>query len=165
MKDTADLRGMADRLQRDVARLDAILSAQANAILHHPRFQRLEASWRGLRYLVDTADDAEGVKIRVLNAGWKEIARDSERAIEFDQSQLFRKVYSEEFGMPGGEPFGLLLTDYEIRPRPSAEHPLDDIAVLASLSQVAAAAFVPVIAGTHPGHVRPGRFLRSSNSR
>jgi type VI secretion system ImpC/EvpB family protein len=137
-------------LQRDVARLDAILSAQANAILHHPRFQRLEASWRGLRYLVDTADDAEGVKIRVLNAGWKEIARDLERAIEFDQSQLFRKVYSEEFGMPGGEPYGLLLTDCEIRPRPSAEHPLDDIAVLASLSQVAAAAFVPVIAGTHP---------------
>ena len=81
----------------------------------------------GLHFLVEQADGAEGVKIRVLTAGWKELVRDLERAIEFDQSQLFRKVYSDEFGTPGGEPFGLLLGDYEIWPRPSAAHPLDDI--------------------------------------
>jgi type VI secretion system ImpC/EvpB family protein len=137
-------------LGRDVARLDALLTRQVNAILHHPRFQRLEASWRGLRYLTEQADGAENVKIRVLSVSWSEIARDLERAIEFDQSQLFRKVYNDEFGTPGGEPFGLLLGDYEIRPRPSAEHPVDDVAALGAISQVAAAAFAPFVAGVHP---------------
>ena len=98
--------------------------------MHHPRFQQLEGSWRGLHYLVDQADGAENVKVRVLSVSWKELARDLERAIEFDQSQLFRKVYSDEFGTPGGEPFGVLLGDYEIRPRPSAAHPVNDMAAL-----------------------------------
>jgi type VI secretion system protein ImpD len=138
------------RLGRDVARLDALLTRQVNAILHHPRFQKLEASWRGLRYLVEQSQEAENVKIRVLSVSWNELARDLERAIEFDQSQLFRKVYSDEFGVPGGEPFGLLLGDYEIRPRPSAEHPVDDVAALGAVSQVAAAAFAPFVAGVHP---------------
>ncbi len=137
-------------LGRDIARLDALLARQVNAILHHPCFQKLEASWRGLRYLTGQAEGAENVKIRVLSVSWIEIARDLERAIEFDQSQLFRKVYSEEFGVPGGEPFGLLLGDYEIRPRPSAEHPVDDVAALGAISQVAAAAFAPFVAGVHP---------------
>ncbi len=137
-------------LGRDVARLDALLSRQVNAILHHPRFQNLEAAWRGLRYLAQQAEGAENVKIRVLSVSWSELARDLERAIEFDQSQLFRKVYSDEFGTPGGEPFGLLLGDYEIRPRPSAEHPVDDVAALTAISQVAAAAFAPFVAGVHP---------------
>lgn len=137
-------------LGRDIARLDALLSRQVDAILHHPRFQKLEASWRGLRYLTEQAEGAENVKIRVLSVSWNEIARDLERAIEFDQSQLFHKVYSDEFGTPGGEPFGLLLGDYEIRPRPSAEHPVDDVATLMAVSQVAAAAFAPFIAGVHP---------------
>ncbi len=105
-------------LSRDVALLDALLDGQVNAILHHPRFQKLEASWRGLRYLAEQAEGAENVKIRVLSVSWNELARDLERAIEFDQSQLFRKVYSDEFGTPGGEPFGLLLGDYEIWPHP-----------------------------------------------
>ena len=98
------------------ARLDALLSAQVNAILHHPQFQRLEASWRGLYFLAEQADGAEGVKVRVLSASWKQLARDLDRAIEFDQSQLFTKVYSDEFGTPGGEPFGVLLGDYECLP-------------------------------------------------
>lgn len=137
-------------LGRDIARLDDVLSRQLEVILHHPRFQKLEASWRGLHYLTEQAEGAENVKIRVLSVSWKEIARDLERAIEFDQSQLFHKVYSDEFGMPGGEPFGLLLGDYEIRPHPSAEHPVDDVAALERISQVAAAAFAPFVAGVHP---------------
>ena len=95
------------RLQADVARIDALLCQQVNAILHHPRLQQLEASWRGLLYLVEQADGAEGVKIRVLSTSWKELGRNLERAIEFDQSQLFRKVYSDEFDMPGGEPLAI----------------------------------------------------------
>ena len=86
----------------------------------------------------------------MLNLPWNELARDVERAIEFDQSQLFRKIYSEEFGTPGGQPFGVLLGDYEIHHRPTAEHPFDDVGVLAAVSHVAAAAFAPFIAGVHP---------------
>jgi type VI secretion system ImpC/EvpB family protein len=144
-----DKRQVAQRLGRDIARLDDLISRQVDAILHHPYFQRLEASWRGLRYLVDQVESPEKTRIRVLNATWKEFARDFERSIEFDQGQLFRKVYSEEYGIAGGEPFGVLLGDYEIHPRPSAEHPVDDIETLKSVSGVAAAAFTPFIAGVH----------------
>lgn len=141
---------LARALNRDVARLDALINRQVNAVLHHPRFQKLEASWRGLRYLVEQKGDAENVKVRVLSVSWQELARDAERAIEFDQSQLFRKVYGEEFDTPGGEPYSVLLGDYEVRHRPSAEHPVDDLAVLSAVSQVAAAAFAPFVAGVHP---------------
>ncbi len=133
-----------------MAHLDRLLAEGVNAILHHPRFQKLEAAWRGLKYLTEQAEGAENVKIRLLSVSWNELSRDLERAIEFDQSQLFRKIYSDEFGTPGGEPFGLLLGDYEIRPRPSAEHPIDDVAALGAVSQVAAAAFAPFVAGVHP---------------
>jgi type VI secretion system protein ImpD len=134
----------------DVARLDALLGEQVDAILHHPRFQKLEASWRGLRYLTEQAYGAELVKIRVLDVSWSEVARDIDRAIEFDQSQLFGKVYNEEFGTPGGEPFGVLLGDYAVRHRPSAEHRVDDLAVVQGLSQIAAAAFSPLIMSSDP---------------
>jgi type VI secretion system ImpC/EvpB family protein len=139
------------RLNRDVGHLDDLLNGQVNAILHHPAFQQLEASWRGLWYLADQTDHATNVKIRVLNVSWKELSRDLERAIEFDQSQMFRKVYNDEFGMPGGEPFGLLLGDYSVRHRPGPGHPTDDLATLTAASHVAAAAFAPFVAGADPG--------------
>jgi type VI secretion system ImpC/EvpB family protein len=146
----ADRRQLCEWLNRDVARIDALLNAQLNAILHHPAFQQLEASWRGLCYLVEQAADADGVVVRVLSASWKELARDAERAIEFDQSQLFRKIYSEEFGMPGGQPFSVLVGDYQVRPWATAEHSQDDVALLTAISHVAAAAFAPFVAGVHP---------------
>src|SRR5690348_2657550 len=74
-----------------IAEIDALLTAQVNAVIHHPRFQKLEASWRGVRYLVAIADSVENVLIRVLHASWHELCRDLERAIEFDQSQAFQK--------------------------------------------------------------------------
>jgi type VI secretion system ImpC/EvpB family protein len=141
---------IAQRLTRDVGRLDTLLSRQVNAILHHSAFQRLEASWRGLRYLVGQVPEGENVKVRVLSVTWKELTRDLERALEFDQSQLFKKVYGEEFGTPGGEPYGILLGDYEVRHRPGPDHPMDDMATLGALSQVAAAAFAPFIVAAHP---------------
>jgi type VI secretion system protein ImpD len=140
------------RLNRQVAAIDSLINSQLNAILHHPQFQRLEASWRGLLYLADRAEaegDA-GIKIRLLNASWRELERDFERASEFDQSQLFRKIYDQEFGTPGGEPFGALIGDYEVHPRPMAGYAHDDIGMLRSISQVAAAAFCPFITGVHP---------------
>ncbi len=140
-------QAVARALGVDIARIDGLLNEQVNAILHHPRFQKLESSLRGLRYLVGQAGGEDAVKFKVLNVTWGELARDAERAVEFDQSQLFRKVYTEEFGSAGGEPFGILIGDYEIRHRQSADHPTDDVAVLASISQVAAAAFAPFVAG------------------
>ncbi|MCX7425428.1 MAG: type VI secretion system contractile sheath large subunit [Planctomycetia bacterium] len=145
-----DKRHIAGLLGRDIARLDELISRQVNAILHHRRFQELEASWRGLHYLVNQIENADVVKVRVLSVSWKELTRDLQRAIEFDQSQLFRKIYSDEYGTAGGEPFGVLLGDYEIWSRPCAEHPTDDVETLRMISGVAAAAFAPFIAAAHP---------------
>jgi type VI secretion system ImpC/EvpB family protein len=142
--------GVARTLGRHIAQIDAMLNRQVNAIIHHERFQKIEGSWRGLSYLVEQADGSEGVVVRVLSASWKDLAKDAERAVEFDQSQLFRKIYSDEFGIAGGEPFSVLLGDYQIHARPSAEHPFDDLAVLEAISGVAAAAFAPFIAAVHP---------------
>lgn len=146
-----DLEGLLRRLSHDVSMIDALLSEQVSAILHHTEFQKLEAVWRGLSYLTEEADQAEGVKIKVLSASWTEVSRDMNRAMEFDQSQLFRKVYTEEFGMPGGEPIGLLIGDYEVQHQSSPDHRSDDIPVLQGLAEVAAAAFSPFIAGVSPG--------------
>lgn len=135
-----------------IARLDRLVETQVNEILHAPAFQALEASWRGLSYLVERAAELEDplVKIRVLSITWSEIERDLERAAEFDQSRLFRKIYSDEFGMPGGEPYGVILGDYEVRTAPSAEHPTDDISIARGLSEIGAAALAPVVLAAHP---------------
>jgi type VI secretion system ImpC/EvpB family protein len=152
-----DLAGMTGRdvvrrLSSDIAAIDAVLNAQLNAIIHHRAFQRLEAAWRSLHYLVEcAAEDGEPtLKIKVLHCSWREVERDVESAIEFDQSQLFRKVYDAEFGMPGGEPLGMLIGDYEIHPTVSAAHPHDDISVLGKVAAVAAAAFCPFVASASP---------------
>jgi type VI secretion system ImpC/EvpB family protein len=148
----ADREEVARRLNRDVAAIDRLLNAQLNAVLHAPAFQRLEASWRGLAYLVERVaeEDDAAIKVRVLNASWRDLERDIERAIEFDQSQVFRKVYESEFGSPGGEPFGALLADYEVSPRVTREHPHDDLRVVEALAGVAAAAFCPTILNASP---------------
>lgn len=140
------------RLNYDVAQIDQLINHQVNAILHHPKFQRLESSWRGVEYLARAAaEEADSsIKLRLLNVSWRELERDFERAAEFDQSQLFRKVYEEEFGMAGGTPFNCLIGDYQIHPRPAAGHPHDDLGVLAAISQVAAAAFCPFLTNAHP---------------
>src|SRR5262249_37701851 len=127
-----------------------LISRQVNAVLHHPAFQRLEASWRGLRYLVEQVPEGAHVKIRVLSISWKELTRDLERALEFDQSQLFQKVYEEEFGTPAGEPYSVPLGVFESRHRPGPGYPTDDIQALMGVSAVAAAAFAPFIAGADP---------------
>jgi type VI secretion system ImpC/EvpB family protein len=147
-----DRQQLVRRLNRDVALIDRLLNQQLNAVLHQPAFQRLEAVWRGLEHLVERADEEadRAVKVKVLHATWAELERDFDRAVEFDQSQLFRKVYEYEFGIAGGEPFNALIVDHEVRPRPSAAYPHDDIAVLTSLSQVCAAAFCPLIASVSP---------------
>ena len=121
-----------------------------DAILHHPDFTRLEAAWRGLRYLVDQVDGMAAVRVRILSASWREVCRDLDRAAEFDQSTLFRLVYSEEFGTPGGLPFGLMVCDYAVSNRLGPEHPTDDVSALQSLAAIAAASFCPFVLGAAP---------------
>ena len=143
------LRRMFDR---DIAALDTLLNDQVDAILHHADFQKMEAAWRGVSYLLDAAEADERVRVRLLSMTWEELGRDFDRAAEFDQSQLFTKVYSEEYGTPGGLPFGLLVCDYAVRHRRLAgmDAKVDDITAIAALSQVAAAAFAPCVIGAAP---------------
>jgi len=140
-------------IDRDILALDRMIAAQLDAVLHHKRLQALEASWRGLRWLLDQVEDGPGdrIVVRVLNTAWREIARDMERAGDPEQSQLFRKIYETEFGMAGGEPFGLLVADYAVRHhRPDRDYPTDDKAVLEHLTAIGAAAFAPVVVGAAP---------------
>ncbi len=146
-----DIDALRCALDRDIAAIDTLISDQLDTVLHHPRMRRLEGSWRGLAWLLDGADLSSRIKVKVLNVGWPEICRDLDRAIEFDQSQLFQKVYEEEFGTPGGEPYGLLVVDHEVRHRPAPGHPTDDVTALAGLCGVAAAAFAPAVLGASPG--------------
>ena len=139
-----------DALLRSIAALDEHISDQLNAIIHQEKFQRLEASWRGLWYLAVQAEGSRDIKIRVLDISWQEVVKDISRAIEFDQSQLFQKVYNEEYGTPGGEPYGVLIGDYEIAHRPGNGHAYDDLATLQGIAEVAAASFAPFIAGASP---------------
>ncbi len=122
-----------------IAQIDHLISLQLNEVLHHPALQKLEATWRGLKYLLDQSETSSQLKIRVLNVSKKEILRDLQRAPEFDQSTLFKKVYEEEFGVFGGEPFGALIGDYEF-----SRHP-EDIELLEKISQVAAGAHAPFL--------------------
>ena len=103
-----------DAIQRSISDIDHIINDQVNAIIHQKQFQKIESSWRGLWSLTVQADGAKNIKIKVLDINWSEISRDISRALEFDQSNLFQKIYSEEYGTPGGEPYGVLIGDYEI---------------------------------------------------
>jgi type VI secretion system ImpC/EvpB family protein len=147
LSDPEALRGALDR---DIAALDRLIGGQLDAILHHPRLTRLEGSWRGLAWLTDGIEPGRRIKVRVLQSGWAEICRDLQRAAEFDASTTFRHVYEEEFGMPGGEPYGMLVIDHELRHRPAPGAPTDDVSAVASLAAVGAAAFAPVILSAHP---------------
>jgi type VI secretion system protein ImpD len=133
-----------------IVAIDAAITAQVNAILHHPRFQALEARWRGLAYLVQVVQGIANAKLRLLTASWRELAGDLDRAVEFDQSRLFRLVYSDEFDMPGGEPFGLIVGDYAVAHLPSPDCPTDDVNALRSIAAVAAAAFCPFVTACRP---------------
>jgi len=127
-----------------VAQIDHLISLQLNEILHHPAFQKLEASWRGIKYMMDQSETSSMLKIRVLNVSKKELLRDLQRAPEFDQSVMFKKVYEDEFGIFGGEPFGALIGDYEF-----SKHP-EDIELLEKVSQVAAGAHAPFLTAAAP---------------
>jgi type VI secretion system protein ImpC len=127
-----------------IAQIDHLISIQLNEILHHEQFQKLEASWRGLKYLMDQSETSSNLKIKILNVSKKELLRDLQRAPEFDQSALFKKIYEEEFGIFGGSPFAGIVGDYEFGRGP------EDIELLEKISNVAAAAHAPFISAASP---------------
>lgn len=133
---SADTEAM---LNARIAQIDRLISAQLNEIMHHPDFQRLEGTWRGLKYLLSQSETSAMLRLKVLNVSKKELLRDLQRAPEFDQSALFKKVYEEEFGVFGGAPFGALIGDYEF------DRSGQDIELLEKVSQVAAASHAPFL--------------------
>ena len=165
---------VSDDVERNIknwiAEIDKKLSAQLNEVIHHPDFQRLESTWRGLHYLVHQTETGETLKIRVLNVTKRELFKDLERAPEFDQSSLFKKLYEEEYGQLGGEPYGMLVGDYEFGRN------AEDVSLLKMISNVAAAAHAPFVAAASPkmfgfdtlhraGQApRPGQDLRVRSS-
>ncbi|MEO8026500.1 MAG: type VI secretion system contractile sheath large subunit [Bryobacteraceae bacterium] len=127
-----------------IAQIDHLLSIQLNEILHHESFQKLEGSWRGLKYMLDQSETGAMLKIKMFNVNKKELLRDLQRAPEFDQSALFKKVYEEEYGIFGGAPFAGLIGDYQFGKGP------EDIELLERISQTAAAAHAPFLTGAGP---------------
>src|ERR1017187_235338 len=127
-----------------IAQLDELLSGELNQVLHAPEFQKLEATWRGLHYLVDQTETSTSLKIKVMNVTNKELLADFKGAAEFDQSNVFKKVYEEEYGTLGGSPFGVLVGDYNFGRGP------EDLEVLEKMSNVAAAAHAPFISSPGP---------------
>jgi type VI secretion system protein ImpC len=146
-------------IQAQIARIDELLSRQLNEILHHPDFQKLEASWRGLHYFVMNTETSTRLKLRLLCATKGELFKDLDQAIEFDQSQLFRKLYEEEYGTFGGFPYSVLVADYEF-----GRHP-QDMAFLEKMSGVAAAAHAPFIAAASPRLFDMDSFTELGNPR
>ena len=128
-----------------IARLDQMISGQLSEIMHQEEFQNLEGSWRGMHHLIMNSETSATLKIRMLNLSKTELHKDLSKAVEFDQSQIFKKVYESEFGTPGGEPYGALIGDYEF-----SSHP-NDVETLSLMSNVAAAGFCPFISAGASG--------------
>jgi len=127
-----------------IAQLDELLSTQLNEVMHSPEFQKMEGSWRGLHYLVNQSETSTSLKIKVMNVTKRELLNDLKNCSEFDQSNMFKKVYEEEFGTLGGAPFGALVGDYYFGRGP------EDLEVLEKMSNVAASAHAPFISGSDP---------------
>jgi type VI secretion system protein ImpC len=127
-----------------IAQIDHLVSLQLNEVMHNAAFQKLEGTWRGIKYLMDQSETGTMLKIKVLNVSKKELLKDLQRAPEFDQSALFKKVYEEEYGVFGGAPFGAMVGDYEF-----GKHP-EDIELLEKISNVAAAAHAPFCSAASP---------------
>ena len=131
-------------IERRIAAIDEIVSEQLTAVLHDESFKKLEASWRGLHYLVSKSETGTVLKIKMFNATKAELIKDFKSASEFDQSTMFKQVYEEEYGTFGGSPYGVILGDYEF-----GKHP-EDLFLLEEISHVAAAAHAPFISAASP---------------
>jgi len=146
-------------INQRIAALDQEVDEGLNAVMHNDAFCKLESSWRGLHYLVSRAETGTMLKLRLLNATKDEIQKDLERAVEFDQSVQFKKIYEEEYGTFGGSPYSVLIGDYEFGRSPQ------DIKWLEKMSNVAAAAHAPFIAAASPQMFDMDSFEELGNPR
>ncbi|MCA9174398.1 MAG: type VI secretion system contractile sheath large subunit [Planctomycetales bacterium] len=137
-------KNVTETINQGMAAIDEAVSKQLAAVMHNERFQKLEGTWRGLHHLVMNSETGTNLKVKVLNVTKRELFKDLDKAVEFDQSQMFKKMYESEFGSPGGEPYGALIGDFEF-----SNHP-EDIDMLEKISGVAAAAFCPFISSAAP---------------
>ena len=144
-----------------VAELDKKLSEQVNLIMHHEDLQKLEGSWRGLHYLVNNTETDEYLKIKVYNVSKKDLAKNLKKfkGTAWDQSPVFKKIYEEEYGQFGGEPYGCLCADYHF------DHSPPDVAILGEMSQVCAASHTPMITGASPALMQMDSWQELSNPR
>ena len=144
-----------------IAQLDKKLSEQVNLILHHPEFQQLESAWRGLHYLVNNTETDEMLKIRVLNVSKSEVHKTLKKfkGTAWDQSPIFKKLYEEEYGQFGGEPYGCLVADYYF------DNSAPDVELLSQMAQIAAAAHAPLISAADPGVMLMDSWQELANPR
>jgi type VI secretion system protein ImpC len=144
-----------------IKKIDATLTEQINPIIHAEEFQQLENAWRGLHHLVNNTETDEMLKIKVFNISKKELGRTLRkfRGTAWDQSPLFKRIYEEEYGQFGGEPFGLLVGDYYF------DHAPQDTQLLGDIAQIAAAAHVPFIAGAAPTVMQMESWQELANPR
>ena len=144
-----------------IAAIDKKLSDQVNQILHHEDFQKLEGAWRGLHYMVNNTETDEQLKIRVMNISKADLGKTLKRykGTNWDQSPLFKKVYEEEFGQFGGEPFGCLVGDYHF------DQSAPDVELLAEMAKVSAAAMAPFITGASPTLMQMDSWQELANPR
>ena len=132
-------KNIISTIKERIAAIDNVVSKQLSAIMHDPKFQKLEGSWRGLHYFVYNSETGTQMKLRVLNCTKRELYKDLSSADEFDQSHIWKAIYENEFGMPGGEPYATLVGDYEFD-----NHP-EDMALLEGMSGIAAASMAPFL--------------------
>ena len=144
-----------------IAALDQKLSEQLNVIMHHPEFQQLESAWRGLSYLVNNTEVDEMLKIRVMPISKREVGRTLQRykGVGWDQSPLFKKIYEEEYGQFGGQPYGCLVGDYHF------DHTAPDVELLREISKISSAAHMPFIAGASPQLMQMNSWQELANPR
>ncbi len=144
-----------------VAAIDKKLTEQVNLILHHEEYQQMESAWRGLHYLVNNTETDEMLKIRVMNISKKDMHKTLRKfkGTAWDQSPIFKKIYEEEFGQFGGEPYGTLVADYHF------DHSPPDVELLGEMSKIAAAAHAPLITGAQPSLFQMDNWSELANPR
>ncbi len=137
-------RNLTLTLNAAIDAIDEKVSRQLGVIMQSEKFSKLEGSWRGLHHLVSNSETSANLKIRVMSATKRDISRDLTKAVEFDQSRLFKSIYEDEFGTPGGEPMGAIIGDYEF------DNSFEDIQLLQGISGISAAAFAPFVSAASP---------------
>ncbi|MCQ8117904.1 MULTISPECIES: type VI secretion system contractile sheath large subunit [Methylomonas] len=148
-------------IQSIIASLDQKITEQLNLVIHHPDFQKLEGAWRGLHYLVNNTETDEMLKIRVLNITKNELGKTLKKfkGTAWDQSPLFKKLYEEEYGTFGGEPFGCLVGDYHF------DHSPQDVELLGEMAKISASAHTPFISGVAPSVLQMESWSELANPR